>query len=405
MRKRSLEFEIQFVDRRPIIAVTTIGARNTQLCRPDGCLACFCWHWSPGVRRIRSPRAPPTIEPAQAAESPPVSQNPAGSVRPLAGHAAAAVFDSGTHQLAVLTPGADPAAPASLARVRCTGRSRRGSSPCRGRRPRWPATAAARSTSPPVAATSWSICPPGTPRRSTSPGPGRPNSPRSRAAPTASWCWAAPTAPSTPLPEPRTAAARPSSNRNKIFARVDSLVTQGNTTVVLDRGQTSVTTIGANGHAEQALRAGEGATTMAADPLGRVLVADTRGGELLVYGVDPLILRQAYPVRARHTGWPAPGGWPGCPKPHPTPSLVTICQPEFPSRRCITQLCSNPTRWPLTKRRTPCTWCRGPVRGFRSSSTRRVPSERRRGVVRCRRAGTPMCPTNTSGCRCACRRK
>jgi hypothetical protein len=86
-------------------------------------------------------------------------------------------------------------------------------------------------------------------------------------------------------------------SRNKIFARVDSLVTQGNTTVVLDRGQTSVTTIGADGHAEQALRAGEGATTLAADPLGLVLVADTRGGQLLVYGVNPLILRQAYPVR------------------------------------------------------------------------------------------------------------
>ena len=33
-----------------------------------------------------------------------------------------------------------------------------------------------------------------------------------------------------------------------------------------------------------------------ADPLGRVLVADTRGGQLLVFGVDPLIERQAYPV-------------------------------------------------------------------------------------------------------------
>ncbi len=85
--------------------------------------------------------------------------------------------------------------------------------------------------------------------------------------------------------------------RNKIFARVDALVTQGNTTVVLDRGQTSVTTIGADGGVEQALRAGEGATTLAADPQGRILVADTRGGQLLVYGVDPLILRQAYPVR------------------------------------------------------------------------------------------------------------
>jgi outer membrane protein assembly factor BamB len=88
---------------------------------------------------------------------------------------------------------------------------------------------------------------------------------------------------------------------NKIFARVDALAAQGNTTVVLDRGQTSVTTIRADGHVEQALRAGDGATTLAVDPLGRVLVADTRGGQLLVYGCcsprTPLILRQAYPVR------------------------------------------------------------------------------------------------------------
>ncbi|BBZ16742.1 hypothetical protein MGAD_10770 [Mycolicibacterium gadium] len=84
----------------------------------------------------------------------------------------------------------------------------------------------------------------------------------------------------------------------KIFARVDDLVTQGNTAVVLDRGQTSVTALSEDGaKGEHALRAGEGATTMAADDAGRVLVADTRGGQLLVYGVDPLILRQAYPVR------------------------------------------------------------------------------------------------------------
>ena len=83
----------------------------------------------------------------------------------------------------------------------------------------------------------------------------------------------------------------------KIFARVDSLVAQGNTVVVLDRGQTSVTTISADGsHADNALRAGDGATTIAADSAGRVLVADTRGGELLVYGTNPLILRQRYPV-------------------------------------------------------------------------------------------------------------
>ena len=83
----------------------------------------------------------------------------------------------------------------------------------------------------------------------------------------------------------------------KVFARVDSLVTQGNTAVVLDRGQTSVTTIDASGKAQHALRAGEGATTLAADPAGRVLVADTRGDELLVFGTNPLMLRQRYPVR------------------------------------------------------------------------------------------------------------
>jgi len=85
--------------------------------------------------------------------------------------------------------------------------------------------------------------------------------------------------------------------RLKIFARVDDLVTQGNTAVVLDRGQTSVTALSEDGTKdEHALRAGEGATTMAADAAGRVLVADTGGGQLLVYGLGPLILRQAYPV-------------------------------------------------------------------------------------------------------------
>jgi hypothetical protein len=85
-------------------------------------------------------------------------------------------------------------------------------------------------------------------------------------------------------------------HREHIFARVDSIVTQGDTAVVLDRGQTSVTSVNADGRAAQALRAGEGATTMSADGAGRVLVADTRGDELLVFGVDPLLMRQRYPV-------------------------------------------------------------------------------------------------------------
>jgi DNA-binding beta-propeller fold protein YncE len=85
--------------------------------------------------------------------------------------------------------------------------------------------------------------------------------------------------------------------RLHIFARVDALVARGDTVVVLDRGQTSVTEVDSSGFkAEQALRAGDGATTIAADPLGRVLVADTRGDELLAFGTDPLIMRQRYPV-------------------------------------------------------------------------------------------------------------
>jgi hypothetical protein len=81
-----------------------------------------------------------------------------------------------------------------------------------------------------------------------------------------------------------------------IFARVDALAAQGDIAIVLDRGQTSVTALKPDGAPALALRAGLGATTIAADPVGRVLVTDTRGGQLLVYGVDPLIQRQAYPV-------------------------------------------------------------------------------------------------------------
>jgi DNA-binding beta-propeller fold protein YncE len=84
--------------------------------------------------------------------------------------------------------------------------------------------------------------------------------------------------------------------RMSVHAHIDSLAAQRNTVAVLDRGQTSVSTVGADGKIGQSLRAGQGATSMTADPAGRLLVADTRGGQLLVFGVDPLILRQAYPV-------------------------------------------------------------------------------------------------------------
>lgn len=83
----------------------------------------------------------------------------------------------------------------------------------------------------------------------------------------------------------------------KTFARVDALAAQGDTVFALDRSQTSVTTVQPSGDdAGPALRAGDGATTMTVDAAGRVLVADTRGDQLLVFGSDPLILRQRYPV-------------------------------------------------------------------------------------------------------------
>src|SRR6516165_11826636 len=239
--------------------------------------------------------APPTIEPARAAQSPPASQNPAGAVRPLGGDAVAAIFDSGTHQLAVLTPGADPAAPASIAEL-------------------GDPQAAPRVIPLPGPATALTGDDRGTAYLATRGGyfsvdlsTGHTTRVTVADAQQAEFTAIAQRADgklvlgSADGAVYTLASQTAVGSRNKIFARVDSLATQGNTTVVLDRGQTSVTTIGADGHVEQALRAGEGATTLAADPLGRVLVADTRGGQLLVYGCcsprTPLILRQAYPVR------------------------------------------------------------------------------------------------------------
>jgi DNA-binding beta-propeller fold protein YncE len=239
---------------------------------------------------------PPTIEPAQAADSPAASQAPAGAVRPLGGRPQAAVFDSATHQLVVLSPGSDPAAPASIALFGDTRDS-----------PRvialpGPATALAADDRGRVylaARGGYFVVDLATAHATHANIAEAPQAQFTAIARRADGKLVLGSADGTvytlaSAPEVGTATV---DSRIKIFTRVDSLVTQGNTTAVLDRGQTSLTTIGADGHAEQALRAGEGATTMAADPLGRVLVADTRGGELLVYGVDPLILRQAYPVR------------------------------------------------------------------------------------------------------------
>jgi DNA-binding beta-propeller fold protein YncE len=232
---------------------------------------------------------PPTIAPAEAASSPPVTTPPAGVVRPLAGHAKSVVFDAATTSLAVLGPGkADPAVVTLM-----------------------PATGLSRALPLPDAATALAGDDRGHVYAATRGGYFRID-------------IAAGTATRVPVDGQHdtdfTAIARRADDklvlgsadgavytlssdtavgaRLKIFARVDALATQGNTAIVLDRGQTSVTTVDASGTAaEHALRAGEGATTLVADPVGRVLVADTRGDALLVFGTDPLMLRQRYPVR------------------------------------------------------------------------------------------------------------
>ena len=348
--------------------------------------------------------APRTIEPARAADSPPPSQNPAGAVRPLAGHPLAAVFDSGTRQLAVLCPGSEPSASASIAVF--------GAAQVPPRVIDLPANATALTgddhgtvyLAVPGRLSGGRIWRPATPNKSGSPTPRTADfTAIARRADGKLVVGSADGAVYTlASAAPGTAAV---DNRNKIFARVDALATQGNTTVVLDRGQTSVTTIGADGRVEQALRAGEGATTLAADPQGRVLVADTRGGQLLVYGVDPLILRQAYPVRQ------APYGLAG------SRDLAWISQTA--SNVVIGYDLS--TGIPVEKVRYPTVQQPNTLAFDEASDTLYVVSGSGAGVQvieprgghaltaprwsRLPAGGTPRCPTNTSGRRCACRRR
>lgn len=234
--------------------------------------------------------APPTIEPARPAQSPPLSQVPAGATRPLDGHPQAAIFDGRTAQLVILTSGSAGSAPASITVMGPQQTPQRVielSGPATGLTGDGGGTAylstrggyftvdlsAGRVARVPVAGaeavdfTAITRRADGTVVLGTADG------------------------------SVYTLATGQASDRTKIFAHVDSLAAEGNTVAVLDRGQTSVTTIGADGKVGQQLRAGQGATTMVADPAGRLLVIDTRGGQLLVFGVDPLILRQAYPVR------------------------------------------------------------------------------------------------------------
>ena len=77
----------------------------------------------------------------------------------------------------------------------------------------------------------------------------------------------------------------------------DQVLSTGKGAVVLDRLRNAVFELNVpEATIAQGLRAGQGATNAVTDRFGRVLVTDTRGGALLAFSLDPLLLRQNYPV-------------------------------------------------------------------------------------------------------------
>ncbi|GAA3033441.1 YncE family protein [Actinokineospora globicatena] len=77
----------------------------------------------------------------------------------------------------------------------------------------------------------------------------------------------------------------------------DQVFSTGPRALVLDRLRNAVFQLDvAQGTLGQGLRAGQGSTNGVVDRWGRVLVTDTRGGALLAFSLDPLLMRQRYPV-------------------------------------------------------------------------------------------------------------
>lgn len=77
----------------------------------------------------------------------------------------------------------------------------------------------------------------------------------------------------------------------------DVVLSPGEHAVVFDRLRNAVFALDIPaGTVDEGLRAGQGSTNAVTDRFGRVLVADTRGDALLAFSVDPLLLRQNFPV-------------------------------------------------------------------------------------------------------------
>ncbi len=228
---------------------------------------------------------PPTVEPARPAVSPAPATAPAGAVRPAGGRAEAALYDRATASLVLFSPGPGAA-------LTVLGR-----------------TGAPRTIVLPDAATAVAGNGDGTVYAATRGGlftvdvaGGRVNRTPIDGESATDFTAVARRADGRLLLGSADgtvfalAADMTVSRTTDIFAGVDAIVTVGDIAVVLDRAQSSVTALTAEGAPAQALRAGLGAASIAADPVGRVLVTDTRGGQLMVFSVDPLIQRQAFPV-------------------------------------------------------------------------------------------------------------
>ncbi len=234
--------------------------------------------------------APPTISPARPAVSPPPAATPAGRVVAFTGRPAAAITDAATGSLVVLTPGSGPDSAAALMVVDRVGAAR--TVPLPG-----PATALAGDGRATVYASTrggfFTVDLKAAETARTEVGGVDAGTDFTAIARRADGNMVLGSADGVTYTLDADHAV---TGRADIFARVDAIVADGDVAVVLDRAQTSVTALKPDGSPAQALRAGLGATTITADPAGRVLVADTRGGQLLVFSVDPLIERQAYPV-------------------------------------------------------------------------------------------------------------
>jgi hypothetical protein len=77
----------------------------------------------------------------------------------------------------------------------------------------------------------------------------------------------------------------------------DQVLSTGENAVVFDRLRNAVFELNVSaGTVDEGLRAGEGSTNAVTDRFGRVFMADTRGGALLAFSVDPLLMRQRHPV-------------------------------------------------------------------------------------------------------------